>query len=156
MERLSCFKWLLCLVAIVLVSACVTPVQHNTASGKPEVTINTDNAAAVKEALITRMINMGYKLVRESDNQMVFDKTIDGAWIDATTILNPFDRTTVVTRVSYTFAVGSKAVRVVADAALVAKGSSIERQIELNNYKDSLEFQEVLNQLRDALVPPEY
>ena len=156
MGRLPCLKWLLCLLAIVLVSACVTPVQHNTASGKPEVTINTGNVAAVKEALITRMINMGYKLVRESDNQMVFDKTIDGAWMDATTILNPFDRTIGATRVSYTFAVGSMAIRVVADAALVVKGSSIEQQIELNNYKDSLEFQEVLDQLRDAIVPPEY
>ena len=61
-------------------------------------------------------------------------------------------------RITYTFAVGTDTIRIVADLAIITNpGSAFERRMEMNNAKDSMEFQEMLNQLRDTFsYQPKY
>ena len=142
---------LLCVAAFALLAGCAASVVHYTASGKPEVTIHTENVSSVKESVVSRMINRGYNLIRDTDYQMVFDRPIDNVWAAAfwgsryDGIPNA--------RITYTFAVGTDTVRVVADLAIITNpGSAFERRsLEMNDAEVSLEFQAMLNQLRDAM-----
>ena len=142
-------KRLLCFAALVLVAGCATPIQHQTASGKPEVTIDTGNVTAVKEALVARMVNNGWNLVRDSDYLMVFERPVDSVWMAA--LLGSRYDGTPNARTSYTFAVGGRTVRIVADLAVITNpGSAYERRTDFNQSQPSLDLQRMLNQLRDG------
>lgn len=142
-------KILVCVAAFALLAGCATPVVHQTASGKPEVTIDTENVIGVKEALVSRMINRRYNLISDSDYQLVFDRPIENFLAGA--LLGSRYDSTPNARITYTLAVGTDSVRIVADLAIITNpGSAFERRMEMNSVKDSMEFQEMLNQLRDT------
>lgn len=135
--------------AFALLAGCATPVVHQTASGKPEVTIDTENVAGVKEALVSEMVNRNYSLIRDTEYQLVFDRPIEN--ILASALLGSKYDSTPNARITYTFAVGMDTVRVVADLSIITNpGSAFERRMEMNSNQDSLEFQGMLNQLRDT------
>ena len=68
-------------VAVILLSlslvSCAAPVKHYTASGKPEVVIASTDLGAVKNTLISEMLNRGYSITKDSDFRIAFDRQVD-------------------------------------------------------------------------------
>ena len=130
-----------------LVAACAAPVKHHTASGRPEVTITTNNVGAVKGALISEMVNRGYSITRESDFLVAFDRPIDNVW--AAALLGSRYDSTPNARVSYTIARIQDAIRVVADLAIITNpGSAFERQTNMNANEDSRMIQGLMDRVK--------
>lgn len=135
------------LVAMVMVVGCVAPVQHNTASGKPEVTVSTSDVGAVKAALVSEMIDRGYNITTEGDFGMVFDRPVDN-FLAGVLLGSSYD-TTPNARIAYTLVPKSDGVRVVADIAVITNpGSAFEKRTEMNQSQSSLGVQEALDALK--------
>ena len=118
-------------------AACASPVTHQTASGRPEVTIATTTVDAVKGALISAMVNGGYSITRDSDYLLAFDRPVDN--VLAAALLGSEYDSTPNARISYTIAELRSRIRVVADLALVTNpGSAFERHTNMNTNQDSL------------------
>ena len=137
---------LLCLGVV----SCAPPVTHQTASGRPEVTIATTNVDAVKGALISVMINGGYSITRESHYLLAFDRPVDN--VLAAALLGSQYDSTPNARISYTVARIQSGIRVVADLAIVTNpGSAFERHTNMNANQDSLGVQKLLLQIKSQV-----
>ena len=140
----------LILVVVVMTTGCVAPVQHNTASGKPEVTIGTNDVGAVKAALVSEMIDRGYDITTEGDHRLIFDQRVDN--VLAAALLGSSYDSTPNARISYTIVRTSGGIRVVADIAIITNpGSAFERRTEMNQHQDSLDVQRALDALKSAV-----
>ena len=138
------------LVAMVMAAGCVAPVQHNTASGKPEVTVSTNDVGAVKAALVSEMIDRGYGITSEGDHRLVFDRAAD-SFLAGVLFGSSYDSTPN-TRISYTLVPTSDGVRVVADLAVVTNpGSAFEKRMEMNHHQDSVGVQRALDALKSRV-----
>lgn len=144
---LGCFKLL---VVVLVTGGCVAPVQHKTASGKPEVTISTNDVGVVKAALVSEMIDRGYGITTEGDYRLVFDRPVDNLLVGV--LLGSSYDSTPNARISYTLVPTSGRVRVVADIAIITNpGSAFERRTEMNQHQDSLDVQKALDALKSAV-----
>ena len=125
-------------------AACAATVTHQTASGKPEVTIMTTEISAVKGLLVSEMLNRGYSITSESGNLVAFDRPVDNAFA-AALLGSQYDRTPNA-RVTYSIAPLGSSTRVIADLAIITNpGSAFERRTDMNSNQDSLMFQDLLD-----------
>lgn len=137
--------------SFLLLSACATPVTHNTPSGKAEATVEA-SVDLIKPELINVMTNAGFSIFRDTPYQMAFDKPVDNIMLAALTgsryDAQPDER------VTYTFAPLGIETRIVADVAVVTNpGSAFERMTPMNNSQESGNLQIVLTKLQEALHP---
>lgn len=134
---------------IVMVTGCVAPVQHNTASGKPEVTVGTDDVGQVKAALVSEMVDRGYHITADSDYRLVFDRPVDN-FLAGVLLGSSYD-TTPNARIAYALVRRAEGVRVVADIAIITNpGSAFEKRTEMNQSQESLGVQRALDALKSS------
>lgn len=133
-----------CLMAML--AGCAPPVSHATPSGKVEVTINNANKRVVKDKLVDMMVNMGFTVTKSDDNVIVLDKPNPTAMILGTNIGIP------VSRITFQLVQNNKAVRVIADCALIASpNTAYENRIDMNGNRDTAAFQTQLDTLKREL-----
>jgi hypothetical protein len=70
---------LITLAMVLLCGACAAPTHFDTPSGHPEVTISRVAPDKVKAALVNKMIDRGYRLTKDSQFELAFDKPTDNA-----------------------------------------------------------------------------
>lgn len=122
-----------------------------TASGGPEIVMPNTTVSAVKSELVLRMTSDGYRITRDSDYELAFDKPAQGA--AALLMGSRYDPVPYV-RVSYAFAPTADAVRVSANTAIITNpGSSFERRAETTRGPDGQAVQNILTNVADALNP---
>lgn len=61
----------------IMVAACAAPVRQSTASGRPEVTIHHAAPDRVKAALVSGMMNRGYRITRDTQFEIAFDRPVE-------------------------------------------------------------------------------
>jgi len=141
------------LIALALVSlcaACSAPGQLATASRHPEVTISQTTPDKVKSALVSKMIDKGYRITKDSPYELAFDHPMDN--ILATVLLGSKYDSEPNARVSYSIAQSGEDVRVVTDlAAITNPGSAFERRTDLNGSAEAAKVQAFLDGLRTEL-----
>lgn len=144
---------ILTMIAIMMMAgltACATPVKHDTPSGKAEATIRGTSATTVKNRLTDLMLNKGYTVTRSDDLVVAFDKPIDNA-LAAAFLGSKYDSTPNA-RISYNLIQSKGAVRVVADCmAITNPGSAHERKTSFNDHADTLNVQRWLNDIKASL-----
>ena len=137
-------------MVLFMVAGCATPVSHYTPSGKPEVTISTNDFNAVKSTIVAQMLNKGYSITKDTDFQLVFEAEADSMM--STVLFGSEYDTTPVARISFSFAPIDDSVRVVADAAMITNaGSAFERRTDMNNSNSSARIQEMLDDVKRQL-----
>ena len=137
----------LLIVATLSLTACQT-VQHQTLSGKPEVTIFAADASLVKAEIINAMVNSGYNLSRDSAYQLVFDKQLTTNFTAQLLLGSNYDQVPAA-RVAYLISPTNEKVRVVADMSIVTNpGSAFERRTDMNHSKDAADLQTALGKLK--------
>ncbi|MHB0706013.1 hypothetical protein ACX4MT_09235 [Roseomonas mucosa] len=144
------FRWLWA-ASIFIVSGCAAPVTHNTASGKPEVTVTTSDLPALKSYITNDMINRGYTIVRESESQLVFDRPVQNVLVGA--LVGSSFNSTPNTRLTYVFIKNQTSYRVVGDVALITNpGSGFEKRNDMNAAQDTVVIQQMLERMRATLT----
>lgn len=136
--------WLL--VAVCLTGCAGTQVQHNTASGRPERVFQAQ-PDTVRAALVTELVNRGYRITKESQSLVEGEKFTDkvGAIIAYST---QYD-SKVAVRVTYTMIPGPAGTRVIGDIQAVSNpGSGFERVHPLQNTASSADMQKALDGLQ--------
>ncbi|MBB5053047.1 hypothetical protein HNQ36_003038 [Afipia massiliensis] len=127
-------------------------MNHQTASGKPEVVLQNASVDAVKSELINNMINGGYRVTKDTSYELSFDKPVQN--IAAAALLGSRYDAQPNARVTYTIASMGPNIRVVADLAVITNpGSSFERRTEFNNSQDSAQIQAMLDNLKLFVDP---
>lgn len=140
----------LCVAAMTMLSACATPVQHNTPSGKVEATIRGTSKATVKDRITDQMINKGYSVTRSDDSVITFDRPVDD--VMASVLLGSRYDGTPNARIIFNLIQTKGAVRVVVDCMAVTNpGSSFERKTPLNNTPETARIQDWLNNIKTSL-----
>jgi hypothetical protein len=135
-------RWFLS--ATLALAGCSSPIEHNTASGRPERLFANTNPDKVRAALVTELVNRKYRISQESQSIVVGEKFTDniGANMAFGTGLSP--QATV--RSSFTIIASGNDVRVVGDLAIVQNaGTGFERLIPMTNSASSLDMQSALN-----------
>lgn len=131
-------------VGLVL-TACQS-VQHNTPSGRPEVTVSAP-ARDVKIALVGTLTNFGYQLKRDTDFQVVMERQIDN--VMANVLLSSNYDPTVEARITATFMDFGGSTRVTADLGVIRNGgSAFEAVTPVNGSGDSLGVQSLLQDIK--------
>ena len=144
-------RTVICGIAALTVAACVEPVEHSTASGKPEVLIDTQDTSAVKSEIVSYMINSGYSVTTNDEFTIAFDRPVDNAF--AAVLLGSSYDSTPNARITYTIIEVNNGTRVIADSAIITNpGSAFERRTPMNNSQDSKRIQELLTQIQLRFV----
>jgi hypothetical protein len=129
---------------------CAAPVQHGTASGKPEVTISNTTQDIVKPLVVNRMLSAGYRITRDTQFELAFDAPVQN--VAAQVLLGSKYDSQPNARVSYSFASTGTGLRVVADIAIITNpGSGFERRTEMNQSADSPLIQNMLDAVRSEV-----
>ena len=132
---------------VLALGACAVPIQHQTASGRPEVLIRNTTPDSAKAAIVNGMMSRQYRISRDTPYEIAFDKAVDNV---ALQLLLATNHSPVITRVSYTLASVGPDVRVVADTVTIQNpGSPVEQRMEnLNKEEDSPMAQAFLDSIR--------
>jgi SPOR domain len=133
-------------------AGCGTPVRQNTASGRPEVTVHQVPADRVKAAIVNEMIDMGYRITKDSQFEIAFDRPTDNP-VAAVLFGSKYDAQPNA-RISYSIAQMGNDVRVVADMAIITNpGSGFEQRTDVSDGADSPKIQEFLDGMARSLAP---
>lgn len=117
-------------------------VRHDTASGRPEVTIAADKEA-VRAVLIDAMIDRGFLIVDDTPYRLVMDRSSDNALANA--LLGSRWNPTVHARAAMSLTETAGATRIVASLDVVTNpGTAYERLTPFSNSRDAAEFQTFL------------
>lgn len=134
--------------ACVFLSACQT-IRHQTASGRPEVTIKAP-IDKVKAAYVGAVVNANYSLKTDTPLQVVMEREATNALVGILLASNYDSR--VMARISTTFIQNGTDTRVFADLNLVTNpGSAFERLTPMNNSVDSVGVQNILNDIKQGI-----
>lgn len=138
--------------ASLLLASCVTaPVEHHTASGKPEVTVAA-TPESIKPQLVSQMLSAGYRINRDTVYELSFDRPVDNLAV-AVLMGSKYDAQPN-SRISFSFAPIGGQTRIVADAAIITNpGSAFERRTPTNNGVDSQSIQQYLDRLKAETDP---
>lgn len=143
-------KYIIPLLALIFLSACATPAQHNTPSKKVEVTIHGVQKTAVKDRLTSDMVNRGYLMTKSDDSLIAFDRAVDNFMVNAL-LSSRYDSTTNA-RVTYNLIQLDKDVRVIADCAVITNpGSAFEKRTDMNGNPDTYKIQAMLDSLKNMI-----
>ena len=131
----------------LLLAACQQPVQHDTASGRPEVCIRKATPAQVSAELSSDLLNRGYSITQQTDNLVRADHPLKG--FGAALLASAYNSNEMPNaRVTYNIVKTESCTRVVADIAeVVNPGTGFEHTELLNNSQDSLLVQQTLDNL---------
>ena len=128
--------------ATQLLTACVSTQAPRTASGRPEVTIPNAPPAAVKSALLNRVIDRGYRLVKDEQFSLTVEKPVENV---AAVLLLGTGMGPPVARLGLTVAEIDGNTRVVADMSLIQNsGTAFERRTDVSRGADSAQVQTML------------
>lgn len=142
---------------LIVTPGCVAPIQHETASGKPEAVVASSDLDDIGSALTTRMLDSGFNLERQSTNLLVFTK--ESSNLGMSMLYGSKYDSTPAYRITYTLAQVATGTRVLADVAILTNpGSGFERATSLNKDKVSISYQTILDELasqyRSSTSPP--
>jgi hypothetical protein len=144
---------LFALAALVCLSGCVTDAASSyapaTPSGKPEVTIRAP-LPQIKSAIISRAMNRGYSVTRDTDYLLQVEKPSDN--MAAQILLGSRYDSTPNERYVFTFAPGKDEVRVVAATMFVTNpGSAFEQLTPITTGKGIQQTQVSLDEIKSQL-----
>jgi hypothetical protein len=141
----------LAITAVIGLGACQT-VQHQTASGRPEVEIGRP-ASEVKAAFAGLLLNKGYSITRDTDLQLIAEKTIDNP---AAVLLLGTGMGPPRARVTTTLLSAGGATRVVSDISMVQNaGTAFERVTPMTDSPAAGELQNALAQVQESMSAPQ-
>lgn len=124
------------IVAVVILTAC--GVQHNTASGKPEICVPTTNINQLSDTIVNDMSATGYTIISRSPNKIVIQKIAGKTnWFGVT----PYQRSIIDIIPTTT------CTRVIIDFTFVQKKGAEEDITSLNNSALSKNVETYLNKL---------
>ncbi|WP_147282493.1 hypothetical protein [Microvirga subterranea] len=136
-------------VALGLVLSGCQTVQHQTASGRPEITVARP-AADVKSAWAGYLVNRGYTITKDTDLQVVGEIVPNNAM--AHMFFGSRYDGVPKARLTATYLSIGGGTRMVVDPAIVTNpGSAFERVTPLNNHPDTAGIQQTMNDLKEAL-----
>ena len=134
------------LMIIVALSACVTPVPYNTASGKMEMTFSGLEANKIKPLLINDMVNQGYTITQSTDYLVSFDRPLNDHLSGI--LFGSHYNGTPNERITYTIVPVNNGTRVIADLKIVTNPNSVhERITDMNRSQESLRVQGYLTMI---------
>ena len=137
-------------VFLMLLISCATPVQHNTQSGRPEVTISGKVGEQVIAEISNLMINNGYNVKSSSNSLLVFEKPIEKFM--ASVLLGSNYDGTPYARITASVIESPSNTRVVLTfAAVTNPGSAFERITPMNQSQDTIAYQNRLNEIKSRL-----
>jgi len=143
-------KCLLLSLMTILLGACAAPVRHETASGRPEVTIRGKVGNQVQAEIANLMLNRRYSVKSSSPNILVFEKPFDNA-MASVLFASQYD-VTPYARITYNvFEIGDSTRIVASFAAITNPGSAFERVTPLDNNPDTLWYQTKLNEIKQRI-----
>jgi hypothetical protein len=146
------FARLLSLLTALLVAGCLTTVKHDTASGRPEVTIPGKSAKEVLAFTTNELINKGYMIRTRNEMNAIFEKKFTGTGAFLLTGPGLADP---VYRLTLDFVDLSGTTRVIASHALVsnpgAQKGVAEKVTSTDDLPESKEVQAILNDIRDKM-----
>lgn len=146
-------KRIIAFIAIAFLGGCVTDAASSyapsTASGKPEVTIKAP-VAAIKSALISRAMNKGYSVTKDSDYVLQIEKKTDN--LGAAVLLGSKYDSVPAERYVFTFAQVNNEVRVVASTMFVTNpGSAFEQLTPVTTGQAVQNTESSLNEVKTQL-----
>lgn len=135
----------------LLVGGCGTPSKLQTASGRPEISIPGVTVDAVKAEVVRTMTTEGFRITRDTQYEMAFDRPAQGA---AAVLFGSRYDPVPSSRISFSFASMGNSVLVTADAAVVTNpGSGFEQRTDTNGGPDGTAVQAMLEQIGKSLNP---
>jgi hypothetical protein len=135
---------------MLILTGCAAPAQHNTPSGRPEVTINGRVSKAVLGKITNGMINNGYNVKTSTDTLLVFEKPMEN--FAAQLFLGSRYDSTPAARITYNIIETEGFTRVVASfAAVTNPGSAFERLTPMNNNPDTASYQTFLDKIKNEI-----
>ena len=138
------------IVIPLFLMACAAPVVHNTASGRPEVSINGKVAAQAKSEIMNLMINNKYNVKSANDTLLIFERKIEN--ILAAAMLSSKYDSSPVTRVSFNIIEMEDLTRIVASfEAVTNPGSAFEKITPMDNNTDTASYQMRLNEIKQRI-----
>jgi hypothetical protein len=143
---------LLVLLAAAAMAGCLATVKHDTASGRPEVTIPGKTAKDVLAFTTNELVNQGYMIRTRSEMNAIYEKKFTGTGAFLLTGPGLADP---VYRLTLDFIEMSGQTRVVASHALVSnpggqKGVA-EKVTSTDDMSESKDVQKMLNAIRDRM-----
>jgi hypothetical protein len=139
------------LLALFSLTACGTPVQHMTASGKVEEVFQ-GTPEQIKGPLVGMMSTNGFNMTKDTPYMLAFDKPSDN--LLANVLLGSRYDAIPNARVSFAFAPMGATTRVIADVSIVTNpGSSFERITPANNNESTGKLQDWLDGLAYQTTP---
>lgn len=121
-----------------------TAARTSTASGRPEVTISGKPLPAIKGALLSRMLDNGYRVTRDDASTLTVEKEASG--VLAPLLLSTPAGGSPNVRIVYTFAEIGWATRVVADMAIISNpGTTFEKRIDMSQSSEAPKVQGYLD-----------
>ena len=143
-------KFLILLLLPFLLTACATPVIHDSPSGKPEVTISGTTKDAIKDRLTDEMLSRNYTILQSADSMIVFERPIEDAM--AAYMFSTKLSSTPTTRIAYNLASTKQGIRVIADCSAVSNpGTGFERKTNMNSHPDSMRVQSILYSMKNTM-----
>lgn len=126
----SIIKIIAALSFVSVFAGCVVPPSYKTASGRPDIEIATKNMGRLKSEIITKMLDHGASLVRDTDYMLEFSLPLTGGeqFSTAMSIGNASSHNW--KSVSYTFAPTQNGIRIIGSCSVVAElpGGRVNRQ----------------------------
>lgn len=145
MNRLTALIFVL--FTAMLLGACAAPVNHDTPSGRPEVTIRGRVSSQAQAEIMNLMLNRKYSVKSSSPNLIVFEKPLEGT-MNAVLFGSQYN-TTPYARATFTIFETGESTRVVASfAAITNPGSSFERVTSLDNNQETAKYQDRLDEIK--------
>lgn len=131
---------------VIALSACAAPVQHQTASGRPERQFSA-TPDTVRPVLINELVNRKYNITQESQSLIVAEKLSDNA--AANLLLGTGHSPQLTVRVRFMMMATTSGTRVVGDIDLVQnRGTAFEKVIPQTHGASSVDMQTALDGLR--------
>lgn len=139
------------LIVALSLAGCGAPSKLQTASGKPEVSIPGTTVDAVKPEIVRTMTAEGYRITRDTQYEMAFDRPAQGA---AAVLMGSRYDGVPNSRISFSFAPTGNSVLVTGDAAVITNpGSAFERRTDMNGGPDGTAVQSILDQISKVADP---
>jgi hypothetical protein len=134
--------------------ACAAPTHLDTPSGHAEVTISRVAPEKIKAALVNKMIDKGYRITKDTQFELAFDKPADSILV-AALFGSKYDAIPNA-RVTYSIAQVGDDVRIVGDLAVITNpGSAHEQRTDMNGAAKDAPIHDVqvfLDNLRTELT----
>ena len=142
------FKCMVVSLCSLLLCSCAAPVNHNTPSGRPEVSIKGRSGSQVQSEIMNMMLNHRYSIKSSSTNIIVFEKVFDNNVMASFVFGSRYDSTPHARVTFNIFEVGDSTRVIASFEAITNPGSAFERSTPLDNNPDTEKYQKELNDIK--------